>query len=186
MADGFNTGPSTSGFSWTALEPQRLPDDQELRQRGRDVILLGFDERKRVDPLQRPGRRGRHHPGHRGARGGNRWPSADSAWAAWSPATPWPRWSTRGRTIRRGSTGPTTARTGAPGSRSPSRPSRTTHDPRRPLLQPDQQPAAQELLWQHITEWDSPHEESKLRLDFLAALEQVGGWPRRPRLIGRG
>src|SRR6266700_2007687 len=45
MADGFNSGPSTLGFSWTALELGGYPMISELRRRGRDAIMLGFDER---------------------------------------------------------------------------------------------------------------------------------------------
>ncbi|MEI5099271.1 hypothetical protein RB200_12420 [Streptomyces sp. PmtG] len=44
--------------------------------------------------------------------------------------------------------------------------------------------AAQQLLWQHIAEWQDTPATSKLRTEFLTALEQVGNWPRIPRLIG--
>ncbi len=44
-------------------------------------------------------------------------------------------------------------------------------------------PASRQLLWRHIeTVKDTPAED-KLRTEFLAALEAVGGWPQRPRKI---
>ncbi|MFJ1818887.1 esterase/lipase family protein [Streptomyces sp. NPDC088139] len=45
-------------------------------------------------------------------------------------------------------------------------------------------PAAQQLLWRHIEGWDATPGQSMPRAAFLAEMEAVGQWPRRPRLIG--
>ncbi|MFB7214841.1 esterase/lipase family protein [Streptomyces sp. NPDC056255] len=45
-------------------------------------------------------------------------------------------------------------------------------------------PAARQLLWRHIEKWDSTPDQSDERGAFLAEMQTVGEWPRRPRLIG--
>jgi len=181
MADGFNTGPSTLGFSWTAPGAQRLPDDQRAppARPGCHPARLRRAQRVESFTTPRPPRPPSSGPS-RSARAGNRWPSADSAW----------RLVTRYALAKMEHEG-SDHQTGlywsydsphrAPDPDRPPGLRATTHDPRRPLLNQINSPPPRSCCWQHITEWDSPHEESKLRLDFLAALEQVGGWPRRPR-----
>lgn len=44
--------------------------------------------------------------------------------------------------------------------------------------------ASRELVWRHIETTDDTPKQDKARGDLLAALEAVGNWPRRPRLIG--
>ncbi|AJC56627.1 hypothetical protein [Streptomyces sp. 769] len=44
-ADGFNTGPSDLDLSWEHLDRRGYPLLDELRRRGRDVVLVGYDER---------------------------------------------------------------------------------------------------------------------------------------------
>lgn len=39
-------------------------------------------------------------------------------------------------------------------------------------------------MWRHIETVDGTPGQDKARSDFLAALERVGNWPRRPRKIG--
>jgi len=185
MADGFNTGPSSLGFSWTALELSGYPMISELRRRGRDVILLGFDERSasilynaqaaEAAIIRAIAERGGEEPLAVGgfSMGGlvTRYALAslehqqvDHQTALyWSYDSP-----------HRGAWIPIALQAFAHYTR--------TLDDR--FSNQINSTAAQQLLWRHITEWDSTPEESKLRMDFLAALEQVGGWPRRPRLIG--
>jgi hypothetical protein len=45
MADGFNSGPSNLAGLWAGLELDDYPLISEMRRRGLDVILLGFNER---------------------------------------------------------------------------------------------------------------------------------------------
>jgi hypothetical protein len=45
-------------------------------------------------------------------------------------------------------------------------------------------PAARQLLWRHRPDLFTKPREDPMRTAFLAELERVGWWPRRPRLIG--
>lgn len=45
-------------------------------------------------------------------------------------------------------------------------------------------PASRQMLVQHLENWDAEHGTDKERTEFLAELERVGGWPARPRKIG--
>lgn len=51
-------------------------------------------------------------------------------------------------------------------------------------------PAARQLLWRHISSVEDTPKEDPLRTAFLAELARVGSWPKRPRLLavanGRG
>ena len=44
-------------------------------------------------------------------------------------------------------------------------------------------PAARQLLWQHIDSVEALPQQDPLRTEFLAALERVGNWPQRPRKL---
>ncbi|MFF4534646.1 hypothetical protein [Streptomyces aureus] len=52
------------------------------------------------------------------------------------------------------------------------------------LLRQIASPAAQQTLWRYLDGVDGTSAESPLRLEFKAALDRVGGWPRIPRLLG--
>lgn len=45
LADGAGSGPSTLEFSWAFVETGNFPFISSLRRRGKDVILLGYQER---------------------------------------------------------------------------------------------------------------------------------------------
>ncbi|MGW5216178.1 esterase/lipase family protein [Streptomyces sp. NPDC004051] len=45
-------------------------------------------------------------------------------------------------------------------------------------------PAAQQMLWRYIDGVNGTPKESPLRTQFKEALQKVGGWPRIPRLLG--
>jgi hypothetical protein len=45
-------------------------------------------------------------------------------------------------------------------------------------------PAARQLLWQHIDSVEAQPQQDPLRAEFLEALERVGSWPQRPRKLG--
>lgn len=187
MADGFNSGPSTLDFSWTGLQLAGYPMIGELCQRGRDVIIVGFDERSasildnaRVAEaaIMRAiaDRRGSAPLAVGGfSMGGlvTRYALANLEFqhidhetaVYWSYDSP-----------HRGAWIPISLQAFAHYARA--RGVDTSFS--------DQinSPAAQQLLWQHIPEWNAAPEESKLRTEFRTALERVGGWPQRPRLIG--
>ncbi len=44
-------------------------------------------------------------------------------------------------------------------------------------------PAARQLLWRHMESVDSEPQEDPLRTEFLEALKRVGNWPMRPRKL---
>ncbi|MFF1694832.1 esterase/lipase family protein [Streptomyces sp. NPDC058257] len=185
LADGFNSGPSELDFSWEIIERGPYPFISELRNRGYDVILLGFDERSASildnakaakSAIQEAiARRTGDHPLTVGgfSMGGliTRYALAkmehekvDHQTALYfSFDSP-----------HRGAWIPIALQSFA-------------HYIRRLNAAFSNQinsPAARQLLWQHISEWDDTPEIDKERVEFLAELERVGGWPRRPKKIG--
>ncbi|MFF9900643.1 esterase/lipase family protein [Streptomyces longispororuber] len=185
LADGFNSGPSSLNDSWDYLDRRDYAFLTALRQRGRDVILVGFNERS-ASILD----------------------NADAVEAAVMRAVA-TRLGDARLTVGGFSMGGLVTRYTL--ARMESR--RIDHQtalyvsydsPHRGAWIPialqsfahyirklnsafsDQMnsPAAQQLLWQHIAEWQDQPATSKLRTEFLSALQQVGDWPRIPRLIG--
>jgi hypothetical protein len=184
MADGFNSGPSTLPFSWTYLEETDFPLISALRQRGKDVILLGFTERS-ASILD----------------------NSDAAIAAIEKAT-----ATRNvkdpLVVGGFSMGGLVTRYALAKMEADDIPHHTgvyfSYDsPHRGAYIPislqafahfirssspafsDQMnsDAAQQLLWRHIETEDDKPEISPKRVAFLEALQEVGNWPRRPRLL---
>ncbi|WP_055529882.1 hypothetical protein [Streptomyces alboniger] len=188
LGDGFNSGPSDLNYSWEILERGPYPFVGELRRRGYDVILLGFDERgasildnakvARAAIREAIARRDGDHPLTVGgfSMGGlvtryalakmehDGGPENDHQTALYfSYDSP-----------HRGAWIPLALQSFA-------------HYIRRLNAAFSEQinsPAARQLLWQHITEWDDSPETDKERGTFLAELERVGGWPKRPKKIG--
>ncbi|MEU6678094.1 hypothetical protein [Streptomyces sp. NPDC046925] len=185
IADGFNTGPSDLDFSWEILERGPYPFIGELRRRGYDVVLLGFDERSASildnakaakSAIQEAiARRTGNHPLTVGgfSMGGlvTRYALArmehddveHETELYFSFDSP-----------HRGAWIPIALQSFA-------------HYIRRLNAAFSNQmnsPAARQLLWQHISEWGDTPETDKERVEFLAELERVGGWPRRPKKIG--
>ncbi|WP_399926586.1 esterase/lipase family protein [Streptomyces kanamyceticus] len=185
LGDGFNSGPSDLDFSYEILERGPYPFLSTLRRRGYDVILLGFDERgasildnakvARAAIQEAIARRTGSHPLTVGgfSMGGlvTRYALAEMEHEGadhetglyFSYDSP-----------HRGAWIPIALQAFA-------------HYIRR--LNPAfsnqmNSPAARQLLWQHISEWDDTPETDKERVEFLAELERVGGWPSRPKKIG--
>ncbi|GGV53980.1 hypothetical protein GCM10010277_52340 [Streptomyces longisporoflavus] len=185
IADGFNTGPSDLDFSWEILERGPFPLIGELRKRGYDVVLLGFDERsaslldnaKAVKSAVQEAiaRRTGSHPLTVGGF------SMGGLIARYALA----RMEHDGDehetelyfsfdSPHRGAWIPIALQSFA-------------HYIRRLNAAFSNQmnsPAARQLLWQHISEWGDTPETDKERIEFLAELERVGSWPRRPKKIG--
>ncbi|MGW0907054.1 esterase/lipase family protein [Streptomyces sp. NPDC002853] len=184
LSDGFNSGPSDLDLLWEGLERGRYPFVSELRNRGYDLILLGYDERSasilenaktaRSAIQEAIARRTGDHPLTVGgfSMGGliTRYALAKmehedidhetAVYLSWdSPHN---------------------------GAWIPIALQSFAHYIRRLNAAFSNQmnsPAARQLLWQHISEWDDSPETDKERVEFLAELERVGGWPRRPRKI---
>ncbi|MFC8127063.1 esterase/lipase family protein [Streptomyces sp. NPDC057302] len=184
LSDGFNSGPSDLDLLWEGLERGQYPFVSELRRRGYDLVLLGYDERSasildnakaaRSAIQEAIARRVGDHALTVGgfSMGGliTRYAlakmeheSVDHETAVYlSYDSP-----------HRGAWVPLALQSFA-------------HYIRRLNAAFSNQmnsPAARQLLWQHISEWDDSPETDKQRIEFLAELERVGGWPRRPRKI---
>ncbi|KUL35110.1 hypothetical protein ADL22_28455 [Streptomyces sp. NRRL F-4489] len=184
LADGFNSGPSDLDLSWEHFERGPFPLISELRRRGRDVVLVGYDERSAsildnatvatAAVLEAIARRVGGHPLTVGgfSMGGlvTRYALArmeaeriDHQTAVYfsydSPHT---------------------------GAWIPIALQAFAHYIKRINAGFSRQinsPAAQQLLWRHIADWDDKPAVSPLRTEFLARLAEVGDWPRRPRLL---
>lgn len=185
LGDGFNSGPSDLDFSWEILERGPYPFITELRQRGYDVVLLGFDERSasildnaraaRSAIQEAIARRVGNHPLTVGgfSMGGlvTRYALAKMEHDHVDHQT---ELYFSFDSPHRGAWIPIALQSFA-------------HYIRRLNAAFSNQmnsPAARQLLWQHISEWDDSPETDKERIEFLAELERVGGWPDRPRKIG--
>ncbi|MCF3124693.1 hypothetical protein IPZ68_34055 [Streptomyces arenae] len=188
IADGFSSGPSDLDFSWEILERGPYPFVSALRGRGYDVVLIGFDERgasilenavaARAAIREAVARRSGDHPLTVGgfSMGGlvTRYALArmehdggdenDHATALYfSYDSP-----------HRGAWVPLALQAFAHYIRPLN--AAFSHQMN--------SPAARQLLWQHIAEWNDEPETDKERGIFLAELERVGGWPARPHRIG--
>ncbi|MEU5000687.1 hypothetical protein [Streptomyces sp. NPDC021622] len=185
LGDGFNTGPSDLDFSWEILERGPYPFISELRQRGRDVVLIGFDERsasilENAEVARAAIREAiaRRKSGHPLAVGGFSMGGLVTRYALAKMEHD----SEDHRTAlyfsydspHRGAWIPIALQSFA-------------HYIRKlnsAFSNQMNSPAARQLLWQHIAEWDDSPETDKERTEFTAELERVGGWPRQPRKIG--
>ncbi|GGS18629.1 hypothetical protein GCM10010252_67610 [Streptomyces aureoverticillatus] len=185
LADGFNSGPSELPFSWEFLENGPYPFISELRRRGRDVVLLGFRERSAsiIDNAQAAqaavqeaiSRREGDAPLVVGgfSMGGlvTRYALADLERKRMNHQT---ALYFSYDSPHRGAWIPI----GLQAFAHYIRPLNAAFS--------DQMnsPAAQQLLWQHISEWNGKPETHEDRTNFLAALRRVGDWPNIPRKIG--
>ncbi|MFE0174125.1 esterase/lipase family protein [Streptomyces sp. NPDC059002] len=185
LSDGFNSGPSELDFSWEVLERGPYPLISELRARGRDVVLLGFDERSasildnahvaRAAILEAIARRKGQHPLVVGgfSMGGlvTRYALAKMEHDDENHET---KLYFSYDSPHRGAWIPIALQSFA-------------HYIRRlnsAFSNQMNSPAARQLLWQHIAEWGDSPETDKERGTFLAELERVGGWPAKPKKIG--
>ncbi|MFF3643859.1 esterase/lipase family protein [Streptomyces sp. NPDC002564] len=188
LADGFNSGPSDLDFSWEILERGPYPFLSELRTRGRDVVLLGFDERSasilenaevaRSAILEAIARRRGEHPLAVGgfSMGGlvTRYALAKMEHDGGTENDHQTELYFSYDSPHRGAWIPVALQSFA-------------HYIRKLNAAFSNQmnsPAARQLLWQHISEWGDTPETDKERGTFLAELDRVGGWPSRPKRIG--
>ncbi|MEV6748761.1 MULTISPECIES: hypothetical protein [unclassified Streptomyces] len=185
FADGFSTGPSELEFSWQIMEFGDYALISELRRRGHDVVLLGFDERS-ASILD----------------------NSRTAQAAIMRAIA-EREGDTPLAVGGFSMGGLVTRHALAKMEQKGMEHRTAvyfsyDSPHRGAWIPialqafahyikdldsrfsDQinSPAARQLLWRHIEKWDSTPDQSDERGAFLAEMQAVGEWPRRPRLIG--
>lgn len=186
LADGFNLGPSDFDWLWDALENGRYPFISELRRRGRTLVLVGFDERS--ESILR---------------------NAETVTAAilrtvaeqlgdarllaggFSMGGIVTRYALAKMEMQR-----MDHRVGV--YLSYDSPHRGAWVPiglqafahylaqagDDTYLRQIGSPASQQMLWRYLDALDGTPQESPLRTEFKQRLEQVGGWPRIPRLLG--
>ncbi|MFE9135086.1 esterase/lipase family protein [Streptomyces sp. NPDC007355] len=183
MADGFNLGRSELDVLYRGLE-SGYPFISELRRRGRDVILIGFEERSAsiLDNAQAVKaaimRATEEQTGDaRLAVGGFSMGGIVTRYALAELESQ----RVDHRTAlyfsydspHRGATIPVGVQAFSHFIPFPNKFARQMSSP-----------AAQQMLWQHVDEYDGKIGVSPLRTEFLQALDRVGGWPRIPRTIG--
>jgi hypothetical protein len=185
LSDGFNTGPSDGDLFWEGLDRGAFPLATELRRWGRDVILLGYDDRgasllenaqTAIAAILRAG--AERLGGARLMVGGFSMGGLITRYALarmelqridhqvgvyWSWDTP-----------HRGAYVPVSLQAFAHYIKK--------LDPR--FSNQMNSPAARQMLVSHLENWDAAPGIAPERTAFLAELDKVGGWPRIPRLIG--
>lgn len=185
VADGFNSGPTDVGLLWEGLDWRAYPFFSELRSQGRDLVIVGFQERSAsilenaravMDAIQRAqaGRQGEH-------------PLAVGGFSMGGLVTRYALAKMEHDRMHHGTELYFSYDSPHRGAWIPIALQAFAHYIRK--LNPKfsaqmNSAAAQQLLWQHIAEWQDPHGTSKERDEFLAELQRVGWWPQGPRKIG--
>ncbi|QUX31208.1 hypothetical protein KGD83_12365 [Nocardiopsis akebiae] len=184
IADGFSVGPSDLDFTWDNLEYGPYPLLSEMRRQDRDVVLIGYHERS-ASILQNAeavmaavteavDRRVGDHPL---AVGGF---SMGGLVARYALAKMETMGIDHQAQLYFSYDSPHT------GAWVPVSLQAFAHYIRRlddRFSDQINSPASQELLCKHIASWQDKPATSERRQEFLRALEEVGNWPREPRLI---
>ncbi|MFD5701668.1 esterase/lipase family protein [Streptomyces lasiicapitis] len=185
LADGFNYGPSDLNGLWDHLNNGSYAFLSELRQRGRDVILLGFSERS-ASILENAKAAEEAILRANAQKEGN----ARLVVGGFSMGGMVTRYALAHLERRRVDHEVDTYLsydTPHNGAWLPIGIQAMAHYIRKLNSTFSDQMnslASQQLLWQHISEWQDQPSTSKERTEFLGELERVGNWPQRPRLIG--
>ncbi|MGW6021606.1 esterase/lipase family protein [Streptomyces sp. NPDC055099] len=185
LADGFNTGPSELDFSWEILERGPYPFISKLRERGYDVVLLGFDERSAS--ILDNAKAARSAIQEAIARRVGDHPLTVGGFSMGGLVTRYALAKMEHEDVEHETAVYLSFDSPHRGAWIPIALQSFAHYIRRLNAAFSNQmnsPAARQLLWQHISEWDDSPETDKERIEFLAELERVGGWPRRPKKIG--
>ncbi|MBD0694740.1 esterase/lipase family protein [Streptomyces sp. CBMA123] len=183
IADGFSSGPTDINLTWELLEHGPYPLLSEIRRRGRDVVLIGYHERSApilqnaetvvAAVTEANNRRDGEHPL---AVGGFSMGGLVTRYALAKMETTGEQHQTQ---LYFSWDSPHT------GAWIPIALQAFAHYIKKinPAFS-DQinSPAAQELLSQHIANWDDKPAPSERRIAFLRALEAVGNWPRAREL----
>ncbi|MEU3201889.1 hypothetical protein [Streptomyces sp. NPDC006996] len=179
MADGFSAGPSDLSLTWELLEHGPFPLLSEIRRRGRDVVLVGYHERSAsilqnaeavmAAVIEAIGRRVGDHPL---TVGGFSMGGLVTRYALAKLETDGIEHQTQ---LYYSWDSPHT------GAWIPIALQAFAHYTKKLDSRFSDQinsPAAQELLWKHIANWEDKPATSERRLAFLRALREVGDWPR--------
>ncbi|OKJ64958.1 hypothetical protein AMK27_03645 [Streptomyces sp. CB02009] len=186
LADGFNLGPSDLDWLYDWLENGRYPFVSQLRARGRTLVLVGFDERSEsiltnADTMMAAILRtsAEQLGDARLMVGGFSMGGIVARYALAKMETQ--RIDHRAGVYvsfdspHRGAWVPIGLQAFAHYL------AKTGDDT---YLRQISSPASQQMLWRYLDALDATPAESPLRTRFKEQLQQVGGWPRIPRLIG--
>ncbi|MFE9658728.1 esterase/lipase family protein [Streptomyces sp. NPDC005955] len=184
LSDGFNSGPTDFDAFWHGLENGQLPFVSRLRERGHDLVLLGYDERSASllanaqtaiacilrTVAERLG-------DTRLTVGGFSMGGLITRYALAKLETQRMDHQTAAYfsfdSPHRGASIPISLQALAHFLK-----------PVAPALSKQiNSPAARQLLWRHIETVHGSPAEDPLRGEFLDELKRVGGWPRIPRLL---
>lgn len=184
IADGFSVGPSDLSLTWELLEYGPFPLLSEIRRRGRDVVLVGYHERsasilQNAEAVMAAVTEAvdRRVGGHPLTVGGFSMGGLVARYALAKMETMGISHQTR---LYFSYDSPHT------GAWVPVSLQAFAHYIRRlddRFSDQINSPASQELLCKHIASWQDKPATSERRQEFLRALEEVGNWPREPRLI---
>ncbi|MFE2929219.1 esterase/lipase family protein [Streptomyces sp. NPDC059278] len=185
FADGFNTGPSELEFSWQIMEFGDYALISELRRRGHDVVLLGFDERSAsiLDNSRTAQTAIMRAIAER--RGDT--PLAVGGFSMGGLVTRHALAKLEQKRMDHQTAVYFSYDSPHRGAWIPIALQAFAHyikDLDSRFSDQINSPAARQLLWRHIEKWDSTPDQSDERGAFLAEMQAVGEWPRRPRLIG--
>ncbi|MYV98609.1 alpha/beta hydrolase [Streptomyces sp. SID3343] len=184
MADGFNSGPSSLDDLWAGLEGSAYPLISELRRRGRDVVLIGFDERSASILDNAQAAMAAIHRTLAERLGNTRLMVGGFSMGGLVTRYALARMETERIDHQVG----VYFSYDSPhnGAYIPLSLQAFAHYIRKLDSRFSDQmnsPAAQQLLWRHIENWSDKPGVSPLRTEFLDELQKVGGWPRIPRII---
>ncbi|MGA4862233.1 lipase family protein [Streptomyces lavendulocolor] len=189
MADGFNLGRSKLDVLYHGLE-SGYPFISELRRRGRDVILLGFEERS-ASILDNA--RAAEAAIHRAAAEQlGDFPMAVGGFSMGGIVTRYALARMEAQRVDHRTALYFSYDSPHRGASIPVGVQAFSHFIPFPnnFARQMSSPAACQMLWQHYDAETGKIDVSPLRTEFLDALRQVGGWPSRPRKIavanGRG
>lgn len=184
MADGFNTGPSDLDLSWEHLNRRGYPLLDELRRRRRDVVLIGYDERSASILDNARVATAAIHRALAERLGGERLVVGGFSMGGLVTRYALARLETERIDHQTGVYFSwDSAHTGAwiPLSLQAFAHYIRKLDGR--FSRQINSPAAQQLLWRHLSHWEDKPGASPLRTDFLDRLGEVGNWPQLPRLL---
>ncbi|MFD9869793.1 esterase/lipase family protein [Streptomyces niveus] len=191
LADGFNLGPTDFNSLWDGLENGRFPFVSELRRRGRTLILVGFDERSEsilrnaeavVAAILRTG--AEQLGDTRLLVGGF---SMGGLVARYALAKLEQQRVDHRAGVFLSFDSPHRGAWVPIGLQAFAHRTAAVDDT---YLRQISSPASQQMLWRYLDDAKGTPRESPLRTEFKSQLQQVGSWPRIPRLLavssGRG
>ncbi|MDH6132667.1 hypothetical protein P3T37_002053 [Kitasatospora sp. MAA4] len=184
LSDGFESGPSKLDVLWDGLERGDYAFVTELRRRGYDLVLLGYDDRSAsilknadvaIECIQRTisERRGNH-------------PLTVGGFSMGGLVTRYALAKMETEQIRHETAVYLSYDSPHRGAWIPIALQALAHFLKATpaLSQQINSDAARQLLWRHISTTTGTPEQDQLRTEFLDELESVGNWPQLPRKIG--